>query len=451
MEKGMTIYDRLFHEIVTRTARLVAQWQSVGFVHGVMNTDNMSVMGLTIDYGPYGFMEYFDEQFVPNGSDGTARYCYQQQPAMGRWNVQRLAEALTPFLTPQFAAESIASYDSVYREAYLSKMRDKLGLLSSCEGDEALINELFTTMQDTSVDFTDLFVLLTELQHRLTAKHCESRKMEQVVDEEEKVWLVSRLVATSASPQTLVKLAKKKQRIHRLSMQPSQIMQLHALLHDNSRSDKELAALFGDAPIDAVREEIDQEKRKLDLLVASVNSKQKYEQMSGEAKKIVDTGLWTAWCDKYLLRLEEDVRQVVEEVQEDFLASLSGTTEAVAGKETKEMRFYLAKQRSNSMDRANPKFILRQWILQQAIDQAEKGEFRDVQVLLSMSEHPFRREYIRNILESAVNSCESAAATTTRGAKDDESAFGNGVSDEERQFLQPSPEWADSLYCTCSS
>ena len=71
MEKGMTIYDRLFHEIVTRTARLVAQWQSVGFVHGVMNTDNMSVMGLTIDYGPYGFMEYFDEQFVPTAQDGT--------------------------------------------------------------------------------------------------------------------------------------------------------------------------------------------------------------------------------------------------------------------------------------------------------------------------------------------------------------------------------------------
>jgi uncharacterized protein YdiU (UPF0061 family) len=80
-------YEKLFAELVRRTAFLVAKWQAVGFVHGVLNTDNMSVMGLTIDYGPYGFMEHYDPQYVPNGSDSSARYSYQEQPQICKWNL----------------------------------------------------------------------------------------------------------------------------------------------------------------------------------------------------------------------------------------------------------------------------------------------------------------------------------------------------------------------------
>jgi uncharacterized protein YdiU (UPF0061 family) len=80
-------YETFYTEIVRRTAYLVAKWQAIGFVHGVLNTDNMSIMGLTIDYGPYGFMEHFDPQYVPNGSDNSARYSYQEQPKICKWNL----------------------------------------------------------------------------------------------------------------------------------------------------------------------------------------------------------------------------------------------------------------------------------------------------------------------------------------------------------------------------
>lgn len=104
-----------FAEVVSRTARLVAGWDGVGWVHGVLNTDNMSIMGLTIDYGPFAFMETFDPDFTPNGSDGSARYSYGRQAAMCRWNCLKLAEALSPFLDMD-SAESIvkASFDEVY-------------------------------------------------------------------------------------------------------------------------------------------------------------------------------------------------------------------------------------------------------------------------------------------------------------------------------------------------
>ena len=104
--------------------------QVLGFVHGVLNTDNMSIMGLTIDYGPFGFLEHFDPDYTPNGSDGTARYTYENQPSVCRWNLLKLAEMLDPLLPLAQAKEILARYDEVYDELYMSFMRAKLGLLT---------------------------------------------------------------------------------------------------------------------------------------------------------------------------------------------------------------------------------------------------------------------------------------------------------------------------------
>lgn len=93
-------YELLFKEVTRRTAYLAAKWQAVGFVHGVLNTDNMSIMGLTIDYGPYGFLEHFDPQYVPNGSDNSARYSYQEQPQICKWNLGALlAQKLSSYVS----------------------------------------------------------------------------------------------------------------------------------------------------------------------------------------------------------------------------------------------------------------------------------------------------------------------------------------------------------------
>lgn len=91
-------YLKFYETVVASTARLVAKWQAVGWVHGVLNTDNMSLMGITIDYGPFGFMESFDFDYVPNGSDSSGRYSFKNQPEMCRWNLLKLAEALQPFV-----------------------------------------------------------------------------------------------------------------------------------------------------------------------------------------------------------------------------------------------------------------------------------------------------------------------------------------------------------------
>ena len=117
-------------QICESTAKTCALWQSVGFTHGVLNTDNMSILGLTIDYGPYGFQEYFDWDHVPNGSDGTGRYDYKSQPEMCRWNCGKLAEAFgfCGVLNAEEGKNVVEdAYDLAFDAAYMEKMRAKLG------------------------------------------------------------------------------------------------------------------------------------------------------------------------------------------------------------------------------------------------------------------------------------------------------------------------------------
>jgi len=156
-------YRRLLAEVVERTADLVAGWQAVGFAHGVMNTDNMSILGITLDYGPYGLLDEYDPGFVCNHSDRWGRYAFDRQPHVAHWNLGRLAQAMLPVLAPEpekaaeVAYDLIGPYQARYAESYLKRMRAKLGLREAREGDQALLDRLLHLLAASRVDYAIFF------------------------------------------------------------------------------------------------------------------------------------------------------------------------------------------------------------------------------------------------------------------------------------------------------
>ncbi|MDM5122480.1 protein adenylyltransferase SelO [Aeromonas rivipollensis] len=143
----------LFAEVVRRTARLIAKWQAAGFCHGVMNTDNMSLLGLTLDYGPYGFIDAYVPDFVCNHSDPGGRYALDQQPAVGYWNLQKLAQALADQVDGDALAAALAQYEHQLMLHYSELMREKLGLESWEDEDPALFRQLFQLLAAHRVDY----------------------------------------------------------------------------------------------------------------------------------------------------------------------------------------------------------------------------------------------------------------------------------------------------------
>ncbi|RKP54754.1 protein adenylyltransferase SelO [Pararobbsia silviterrae] len=155
-------YLAMLGEVVERTARMIAHWQSVGFCHGVMNTDNMSILGLTIDYGPYGFIDGFDANHVCNHSDAQGRYAYQAQPQVAYWNLFCLAQAMLPlFGEGQHAVEAaqqvLETYRTHFPRALDALLRAKLGLHAVRDDDNTLVNDLFKVMHENRADFTLTF------------------------------------------------------------------------------------------------------------------------------------------------------------------------------------------------------------------------------------------------------------------------------------------------------
>nr|WP_313177576.1 YdiU family protein [Massilia sp.] len=158
-------YAALLAEVTRRTARMIAHWQAVGFMHGVMNTDNMSILGLTLDYGPFGFMEAFDVNHICNHTDQGGRYSYANQVAIGHWNCYALGNALLPLIdTVEAAQEALDVYMPAFEQQLDVLLHAKLGLIDTRDGDRALIDGLFTIMQASHVDFTQLFRRLADMK-----------------------------------------------------------------------------------------------------------------------------------------------------------------------------------------------------------------------------------------------------------------------------------------------
>lgn len=162
-------HQRWFAEVVERTARLIADWQTVGFCHGVMNSDNMSIIGDTFDYGPYAFLDDFDAGFVCNHSDHEGRYAYNRQPQVGFTNCQYLANALLPAMGEDGVREGLKQYEAAYNQRFEQNMRDKLGLLEPEDNDLRLIMDTLTMLHEHSVDYTRFFRALSNLHRHGTS------------------------------------------------------------------------------------------------------------------------------------------------------------------------------------------------------------------------------------------------------------------------------------------
>lgn len=160
-------YLLFLQEVIKRQAALIAQWQRVGFIHGVMNTDNMAISGETIDYGPCAFMDAYNPSTVFSSIDRQGRYAYGNQPYIAGWNLARFAETLLQLLhedeeqAVQLAQDAIAQFSELYHHHWLQGMRAKLGLLDEEAEDEALIKELLELMEKHSADYTNTFLALT--------------------------------------------------------------------------------------------------------------------------------------------------------------------------------------------------------------------------------------------------------------------------------------------------
>ncbi|WP_076422702.1 protein adenylyltransferase SelO [Pontibacter lucknowensis] len=153
-----------FKEVVDRTAKLMVEWMRVGFVHGVMNTDNMSILGLTIDYGPYSFVDNFDPNFTPNTTDLPGRrYAFGKQPSIGYWNLGALAGALLPLADKDKLVETLESFKDVYWTEYYAMMGRKLGLDQVSQLDRDLISQFEKTLTEIQPDMTIFFQLLIDL------------------------------------------------------------------------------------------------------------------------------------------------------------------------------------------------------------------------------------------------------------------------------------------------
>ena len=175
--RGDDRYVRFLEAVVKRTARLMAQWQTVGFMHGVMNTDNFSILGLTLDYGPYGFMEGYAPGHICNHTDQGGRYAFDQQPGVGLWNCYALANALAGIAEPAQLETAIASYVPTVRAAFLERTRAELGLAAEEPEDDVLGQDLRAAMAAAASDFTRTFRMLADI--RSTAEAAAAPELAQ--------------------------------------------------------------------------------------------------------------------------------------------------------------------------------------------------------------------------------------------------------------------------------
>ncbi|KAM6216520.1 protein adenylyltransferase SelO, mitochondrial [Rhynchocyon petersi] len=319
-----------FREVTRRTARMVAEWQCVGFCHGVLNTDNMSIVGLTIDYGPFGFLDRYDPDHVCNASDSGGRYSYSKQPEVCKWNLRKLAEALVPELPLEVGMAVLAEeFDTEFQRHYLQKMRQKLGLVRvELEEDSALVARLLETMHVTGADFTNTFCLLSTFR-------TGSSSPEQAA-------FLEQLLQQCASLEEL-------RRALQPQMDPRQLSMMLML----AQSNPQLLALVGSQA--SLARELERREQHSRL-----------EQLSPAELDDRNRAHWTQWLQEYSARLEKDT--------------------GVSNPETWQA------EHVRIMHANNPKYVLRNYIAQNAIEAAENGDFSEVRRVLKLLEAPYCQE-----------------------------------------------------------
>ncbi|ESO12908.1 hypothetical protein HELRODRAFT_105607 [Helobdella robusta] len=328
-ENKKVMYTEFLTEVLRRTAKLVAHWQSIGWCHGVLNTDNMSILGLTIDYGPYGFLDHYDPHYIPNASDTAGRYMFKNQPSICKWNCMMLAKSLQG-LTSGVEAD-VEEFDAIFEKSYLEIMRKKLGLLTEQESDRLLVEELLDTMNKTGADYTNTFVCFNQL--RLAdcfatdgAGNCNSNQ--QHISEVTKMLLQQ---CPSAD----------------------EMKSYYATKVDFCTLDRALEILRSDSPLTQMM--IGQK----DVLLNEEYKMKRYLYYNNPEleKTDHDNNLWTRWLEKYVARLRQDYQQT--------------------------------NVRTRVGSCVDEQFIPRNYIVQQAIQAAEHGDYFLVNRILKRVERPF--------------------------------------------------------------
>ena len=181
--KTKNAYVDFFRVIVKETAKMIARWQACGFNHGVMNTDNMSILGETLDYGPYGFMEDYNPSHVCNHSDHQGRYAFKNQPYIGLWNCSALGHALSSLISEESQGEVLQTYEAIFQDTLAELYRKKLGLDQAQPEDANLIQGLLDIMESEKLDYTNTFRNLTQALAKKNSPELNS--------EISKSWIVS--------------------------------------------------------------------------------------------------------------------------------------------------------------------------------------------------------------------------------------------------------------------
>nr|CCA26481.1 selenoprotein O putative [Albugo laibachii Nc14] len=324
MEKYVVFY----RSVVEKTAKLVAKWQSVGFIHGVLNTDNMSIIGDTLDYGPFGFMEYFDPKHISNTSDDSGRYRFEAQPDICKFNCSVLADQLALAVDSDRLATILEEYDAIYEREYYSLMLRKLGIVSKSDStgsrEKALIDGLIDVLAGTGADYT-----------------CTMRALAQVDPfGEEGVEGLVELIASYCSTfeQAISKYSK---------ISNEQI----ALMRNILMTRPQQARMYGLTNDSVVL--LEQQKAKRDELTSL-----------GAARYLENNRiLWKTWLEEYRARAREDTNGVPD--------------------------VSTALLRKSKMLELNPAFVLRNHVAQAAIDFASKREYGQVAHIFHLLLNPF--------------------------------------------------------------
>ncbi|GMF36089.1 unnamed protein product [Phytophthora fragariaefolia] len=325
---GERKYERFLEEVVRRTAKLVAKWQTLGFCHGVLNTDNMSIVGDTLDYGPFGFMEHFDPKHVCNTSDDRGRYRYEAQPQICKWNCSVLADQLGLVTDRAGLEPALEVFDDVYEAEYMRLMLEKLGLThqhGQGKDDKILVDTLFDVLTHTGADFTCTFRYLSGLE-----VFDSSNSRERVL---------AQLVCVSET------LAQQKRKLEQESggVSDAQFNMIVMLLQENPTR----ARQYGITP-DLVAQ-----------MKANRAAKEMLEATTDEERAESVRTAWEDWIDVYISRVTEE-----------------GDAASDA-------------ERRLRMLKVNPLFVLRNHVAQKAIDFAHDGDYDGVQHIFELLIRPF--------------------------------------------------------------
>ena len=348
-------YLGFYKEITVKTAELVAFWQTIGFCHGVLNTDNMSITGLTLDYGPFGFMDRFDPNHVCNTSDDSGRYSYKNQPAVCKWNLMKLAEAITGGadgdLIPMADMMKILeeTYEETYLKFYLDKMANKIGLIGRLDrntqfdgheilSDENLIQELLSIMASTGADFTVTF----------------------------RSFNMSRLPKSSQKPdeEFIQAIERFKQKLISVCCSLKELKDTNDAVV-KSRDMQIFLMLITSSP--TMLEQIGLSRGSIDRMMSHLEQRDKLKEMTEESKKASDEESWSSFIVKYSHRLSFDVSK---------LASGDSIDSIVA-------------KRMSDMNANNPRVILRNHLAQNVIEAAESGDYGPVNEFVAVLMNPY--------------------------------------------------------------